>query len=1193
MDVRLLSLKQEQCMAFGRAVAAGFSSDNMTDLIAFSEYFGADRLRTACLNFLTVVQRRVMEPMKLKSELIINGDMPDFSGNLGTMSTHEASLESSLQWTHYSEAQILDAGHNIGNERIYVVHNGALPGSDNESGSNNLQHGKTGVTETRRRWGPAVNIRPELLGDQNELNVMLNVNPRKNHCQYIQGIPNTSNGSLTNVSVNVNIQGSTECQADGMLDNSRGQVLMFQGPFSFKNVEPPKVSSVNAMDELSPSRTSLLNRCAAVGESLSGHGDADNLGHSSSASKQTGNNLKPVSGHSKWKSEKNYPSEASTKVIPTRRFSVQDAISLFENKQRKESVETSKKQQIIKHDSASASSKCTDTESSSMGGTWSSGESEETSGFLFENLSSGEQGVGQAIMKKKDVTADLMPLQAETSNSMFEEHSLNSSDPEKHTLDQQPFESNGKKMFQIKHRRSIQQEAFLDKTPRDPLKNVSDSNRVPTNLDSGHYSSLIKGPGSLESKDKGPVEGGWYSAAFVPISTEGISGMNGSSMKVDASYNNQGMMIAPSEGIVAIGNEQNTKDATPLSVVSSQMTTAEITDRGSLDTSRVNSTEYDKHNRSEMQASETHDESSERVGRFYERYRELRDAKLKEVNEFKRAEREAKLRLMEETYLLRKAELDAQILDFSMRNYQQIRGKRLQARKDDLQILQREKDEAMQKRSKETSIQLQAHSNSPSSMSLEGRDEAPGYTSLNSKRPAVVSQKGAFPPRNSIKRTLPLPKSTSENVASPAMNPRRSSVSFVNDNILAKSVTTVDVRKENAKPNPRHMSNFAASEAKDGSSGCFWAVNEARPLKANGNLMDCTYTGDLVAKDKVNPLSRKNQPGSRNILASDDVMISLTLKHENEEPSELKMNSKRATNTPLRDSNRPDDIGRRFPEIDGKDVEMSTREKSTDLIDGTPKTGGSCGPQMLHGIPCFPADMEGHQQPVHDVIPEKSQESGRNHRSQSEDSSENMHVTASCQASSLPNEHGFVVSNSFSLSDSRIGQVIGTVSDHFNPSLCGRFESHSLTPYTDPSQTPYANEQCKLVAVASTKEPAKGLKKLLKFGRKSRASDATSAVDSTSPFTMEGDDESEPQRFSIDMHNIRARLDERRVNDIMEEQCIFLDKTSGGQSLKSSIPTAPPNFRPRDDHLIGGTMLKAPKSLFSLSFRTKGTEGRA
>jgi len=38
-------LQKEQGMAFARAVAAGFDIDRMTQMVSFSESFGASRLR--------------------------------------------------------------------------------------------------------------------------------------------------------------------------------------------------------------------------------------------------------------------------------------------------------------------------------------------------------------------------------------------------------------------------------------------------------------------------------------------------------------------------------------------------------------------------------------------------------------------------------------------------------------------------------------------------------------------------------------------------------------------------------------------------------------------------------------------------------------------------------------------------------------------------------------------------------------------------------------------------------------------------------------------------------------------------------------------------------------------------------------------------------------------------------------------
>ena len=44
LETRRTVLRKEQAMAFARAVAAGFDTDNLVYLITFAECFGASRL---------------------------------------------------------------------------------------------------------------------------------------------------------------------------------------------------------------------------------------------------------------------------------------------------------------------------------------------------------------------------------------------------------------------------------------------------------------------------------------------------------------------------------------------------------------------------------------------------------------------------------------------------------------------------------------------------------------------------------------------------------------------------------------------------------------------------------------------------------------------------------------------------------------------------------------------------------------------------------------------------------------------------------------------------------------------------------------------------------------------------------------------------------------------------------------------
>ncbi|KAI3980207.1 hypothetical protein MKX01_033348 [Papaver californicum] len=123
----------------------------------------------------------------------------------------------------------------------------------------------------------------------------------------------------------------------------------------------------------------------------------------------------------------------------------------------------------------------------------------------------------------------------------------------------------------------------------------------------------------------------------------------------------------------------------------------------------------------------------------------------------------------------------------------------------------------------------------------------------------------------------------------------------------------------------------------------------------------------------------------------------------------------------------------------------------------------------------------------------------------------------------------------------------------------------------------------------SRKDVAKGFKRLLKFGRKSRGTE--SLVDWISATTSEGDDDTDDgrdftNRSSEDLRKSRMGLS----HDVLNDADLFNEQV---QVLRNSIPNAPAHFRLRDDHLSGSS-LKAPKSsFFSLSsFRSKGSESK-
>ncbi|KAI5079928.1 hypothetical protein GOP47_0005828 [Adiantum capillus-veneris] len=129
------------------------------------------------------------------------------------------------------------------------------------------------------------------------------------------------------------------------------------------------------------------------------------------------------------------------------------------------------------------------------------------------------------------------------------------------------------------------------------------------------------------------------------------------------------------------------------------------------------------------------------------------------------------------------------------------------------------------------------------------------------------------------------------------------------------------------------------------------------------------------------------------------------------------------------------------------------------------------------------------------------------------------------------------------------------------------------------------------------KEPSKGFKRLLHFGRKSRTSETTTDCVSVST-TSEGDDDADDVRESgsqlSDELLQKIRMQKRGFEyGNMGDQMGYPDQDTS-QFFGSAIPPPPANFKLREEHLSGGNLIKAPRSFFSLSsFRSKGSEGKS
>lgn len=175
--------------------------------------------------------------------------------------------------------------------------------------------------------------------------------------------------------------------------------------------------------------------------------------------------------------------------------------------------------------------------------------------------------------------------------------------------------------------------------------------------------------------------------------------------------------------------------------------------------------------------------------------------------------------------------------------------------------------------------------------------------------------------------------------------------------------------------------------------------------------------------------------------------------------------------------------------------------------------------------------------------------------------------------------------------DASIDSPIGSPAWNSRSLIQGENDAARMRKKWGSAQKPY------LVANSSQSQPrkdvAKGFKRLLKFGRKTRGTETL--ADWISVTTSEGDDDMEDgrdlaNRSSEDLRKSRMGLSHGHPSDeSFNENELFNEHV---QSLQSSIPAPPAHFKLRDDH-ISGSSLKAPKSFFSLStFRSKGSDSK-
>lgn len=143
----------------------------------------------------------------------------------------------------------------------------------------------------------------------------------------------------------------------------------------------------------------------------------------------------------------------------------------------------------------------------------------------------------------------------------------------------------------------------------------------------------------------------------------------------------------------------------------------------------------------------------------------------------------------------------------------------------------------------------------------------------------------------------------------------------------------------------------------------------------------------------------------------------------------------------------------------------------------------------------------------------------------------------------------------------------------------------------------WGNAQIPVIAAGSyhqsRRDVTKGIKRLLKFGRKNRGTDYLVNDWVSASTASEGDDDPEDGRDYVlhpsdDLRKSRMGYTITSY-DGFDEGSIFPEQT---QFLPNSIPNPPANFRLGDDH-VSESSTKAPRSFFSLSsFRSKASHSK-
>ncbi|XP_071714445.1 COP1-interacting protein 7-like [Rutidosis leptorrhynchoides] len=125
LETRKAMLRKEQAMAYARALVAGFETENMNDLVAFADAFGASRLRQACIEFQDLCKKKHNDGLWMDelaamaayppSELAYTGT----SGLLITTESNASTLNNELNDPEVNTDQVPSTPSNVPMQMIW------------------------------------------------------------------------------------------------------------------------------------------------------------------------------------------------------------------------------------------------------------------------------------------------------------------------------------------------------------------------------------------------------------------------------------------------------------------------------------------------------------------------------------------------------------------------------------------------------------------------------------------------------------------------------------------------------------------------------------------------------------------------------------------------------------------------------------------------------------------------------------------------------------------------------------------------------------------------------------------------------------------------------------------------------------------------------------------------------------------